>query len=145
MTREEVERHIKEAAEAKQIELYYAYRDALLAHDQAQRAVIAKLQEDLEIAERALRSKGYRKECDIPACNCGPQWNHGGHADQRLREISDALPYVNGATILQRVKQQAKEIETMREALRTIIECEDQWTRHDMVREAKYALKEVTT
>ena len=31
---------------------------------------------------------GYRR-CDIPACNCG-SW-HGGHANQRLSEISDYL------------------------------------------------------
>jgi hypothetical protein len=25
------------------------------------------------------------------ACNCGDRWAHGGHADLRLRELSDAL------------------------------------------------------
>ena len=33
MTRSEVSEHIRNAAEAKQSEVYYAYRDVLLAHD----------------------------------------------------------------------------------------------------------------
>jgi hypothetical protein len=64
---------------------------------------INDLERQLATAEGALRSKGYRKSCDIPACNCGDQWNHGGHAEERLREIGDALPYENGKTILGRV------------------------------------------
>lgn len=68
------------------------------------KAELEQCQDELRIAERALRGKGYRKSCDIPACNCGDQWNHGGNADTRLREISDALPYVNGKTILARVQ-----------------------------------------
>ena len=43
------------------------------------------------VAEDALLRHGYRKSCGIPACNCGDQWNHGGHAVDRLREISEAL------------------------------------------------------
>lgn len=58
---------------------------------------------ELDTAERALIRAGYRKSCDISVCNCGSQWGHGGHADQRLREISDALPYENGKTILARI------------------------------------------
>lgn len=120
----------------------------LADHDQAQRAVIDKLQEDLETAERALRSNGYRKDCDIPACNCGPRWNHGGYADQRLREISDALHYANGATILQRVEQQAKENEALRETLQAITtgECGSFLaTRFPAtLQQAKQALKEVS-
>lgn len=58
---------------------------------------------EMEEAERALIRKGYRKQCDIPACNCGPQWNHGGHAEARLNEIDEVLPWVNGQTILMRV------------------------------------------
>lgn len=46
--------------------------------------------ERLAIAERALVNHGYRKSCDIPACNCGNQWTHGGHAVARLSEIDDA-------------------------------------------------------
>jgi hypothetical protein len=69
---------------------------------EAVQAQLATLTEERDIAERALQSKGYRKECDIPACNCGPQWSHGGRAEERLREISDALPYQNGVTLLGR-------------------------------------------
>ena len=69
-----------------------------------ERAVIGSLLAELKEAEDALLRKGYIKECSIPACNCGPQWNHGGHAEQRLREISDALPYVNGKTLLESVQ-----------------------------------------
>ena len=61
-------------------------------------------EEELDLAERSLRNNGYRKTCDIAACNCGDQWHHGGHANERLREIDDALPYMNGKTILQRVE-----------------------------------------
>jgi hypothetical protein len=55
-------------------------------------------------AEDALLRKGYRLSCDIPACNCGDQWNHGGHAEMRLSEIGEALEQAvarrNGQTIL---------------------------------------------
>jgi hypothetical protein len=71
-------------------------------------AAITDLQEALErlqTAESALRGHGYRRSCDIPACNCGDQWNHGGHAAERLREIDEALPYYDGATILQRLQR----------------------------------------
>jgi hypothetical protein len=51
----------------------------------------ADLRAQLETAEHALRSKGYRKSCDIPACNCGDQWTHGGHAAERLSELSSEL------------------------------------------------------
>lgn len=77
------------------------HQSALAEQDQK----LEELRADLYTAESALVRKGYRKECDIPACNCGPQWNHHGHAEERLREISDAVPYINGKTILQRVEQ----------------------------------------
>lgn len=49
-----------------------------------------------------IESRGYRR-CDIPACNCG-SW-HGGHAQQRLQEINDALGNPNGVTTLKAVQQ----------------------------------------
>lgn len=57
----------------------------------------------LDVAVDALRRHGYRESCDIPACNCGDQWNHGGHAAERLRELADVL-YENGKTPLQVAK-----------------------------------------
>lgn len=39
-------------------------------------------------AEDFLARQGYRR-CDISACNCG-SW-HGGHANQRLRELREAF------------------------------------------------------
>jgi len=84
-------------------------------------AAIASLVAERDAAEDALRRHGYRKSCDIPACNCGDQWNHGGHAAERLREISDALPYENGKTLLQRVQYLARaqeEIEGLRKDAR---------------------------
>jgi hypothetical protein len=45
--------------------------------------------ESRDVAERALRMHGYRKSCDIPACNCGDQWIHGGTSERRLREVLD--------------------------------------------------------
>ena len=62
----------------------------------------------LEVAERALLHHGYRKSCDIPACNCGDQWLHGGNAAQRLSEIDGVLRdegLTQGKTILNAVKE----------------------------------------
>lgn len=70
----------------------------------------------LDTAERALERHGYRRSCDIPACNCGDQWNHGGHAADRLREISDEV-YTNGKTVLQAVKDLCAERDRYRNAL----------------------------
>lgn len=47
MTRSEASEHIRNAAEAKQAEVYYAHRDALLAHDTEQRAEIERLKNEL--------------------------------------------------------------------------------------------------
>jgi hypothetical protein len=64
----------------------------------------AELRAELAAAEYALRSKGYRKSCEISACNCGDQWSHGGNAEARLRELSSELhgsPVdMNGKTLL---------------------------------------------
>lgn len=48
--------------------------------------------------EAFLEQSGYRR-CDIAACNC-ESW-HGGHANERLREISDSLQEagLNGGTV----------------------------------------------
>jgi hypothetical protein len=62
------------------------------------------LLERMRAAESALRSHGYRKSCDIPACNCGDQWAHGGNASQRLQEISEVVEH-NGKTILEAVEE----------------------------------------
>ncbi len=51
---------------------------------------VRRAEAERDEAERALRSKGYRKSCDIPVCNCGDQWAHGGHAERRLHEFEDA-------------------------------------------------------
>ena len=80
------------------------------------------------LAERALISKGYYQSCDIPACNCGDQWTHGGHAEARLREISDALPYENGKTLLQQVPQLA----TLTEAVKGYVEAKVLFDEHRM-------------
>lgn len=67
-------------------------RAALLAHHE-------RVVQERDNAESALLRHGYRKSCDIPACNCGDQWSHGGHAADRLREISDEIGE-NGFTLL---------------------------------------------
>jgi hypothetical protein len=68
-------------------------------------ARIADLEARLQSAEDALHRKGYRRSCDIPACNCGDQWTHGGHASERLRELSEELgELTQGTTILGAVK-----------------------------------------
>ena len=77
----------------------------------------ARLKKELDIAERSLRNNGYRKQCDIAACNCGPQWHHGGHANDRLREIADALPYHNGGTLLSRIIEIVNDRERLQQAL----------------------------
>jgi hypothetical protein len=81
-------------------------RTALLA---ALAPVLAEAQRDaaerLAAAEHRLTSAGYRRSCDIPACNCGDSWTHGGHANERLREISEALgERTQGRTILAAVQ-----------------------------------------
>ena len=104
-------------------------------------------------AEQALRANGYRKDCDIPACNCGPQWNHGGHANQRLSELSDALPYENGKTVLQRAQSLVEKVTELEQANAHLREIgskmvayhqgtikEAGWTWQDLVNELKQAL-----
>jgi hypothetical protein len=81
---------------------------ALEAADRERGAAIRQRDEARDhdrIACDALQRKGYREECDIPACNCGAQWNHGGHAPTRLAEIHDALGMLTqGRTALDAVK-----------------------------------------
>ena len=65
-----------------------------------------ELRDRLDKAEGALLRKGYAKNCDIPVCNCGDQWNHGGFAEIRLDEISRALDGRDyGKTILAAVEE----------------------------------------
>lgn len=47
MTREQFKEHVKACAEAKLSELYYAYRDALIAHDALQRETITRLKREI--------------------------------------------------------------------------------------------------
>lgn len=54
-----------------------------------------ELQQRLDEMDSFLTRRGYRR-CDIPACNCG-LW-HGGHAEDRLHEIYEALGGCNGTT-----------------------------------------------
>ena len=51
-------------------------------------AEVARLREENAHAREFLERRGYRR-CDIAACNC--QFWHGGHAEDRLREISERL------------------------------------------------------
>ncbi len=48
--------------------------NVLKSHDGEQ--THRKLVEAIDAAEHRLRSLGYRKTCDIPACNCGDRWAH---------------------------------------------------------------------
>jgi len=66
-----------------------------------------------------MESRGYRR-CDIPVCNCN-SW-HGGHAQERLQEISDALPFANGPTTLQSVVALVAERDRLREAIEKAIQ-----------------------
>jgi hypothetical protein len=62
---------------------------------------VEDLRTRLAAAEDALLRKGYRRSCDIPACNCGDQWAHGGHAEERLHELSEtAGELTQGKTLL---------------------------------------------
>ncbi len=60
---------------------------------------IAQLKQERNGLRLILQRKGYQENCDIAACNCGNQWNHGGHASNRLHEIAD-LVRTNGETLL---------------------------------------------
>lgn len=69
-----------------------------------------------EKAEDALERKGYRKSCDIPACNCGDRWTHGGNASTRLEEISNELSELTqGVTILDAIRQLKERVQELEE------------------------------
>jgi len=62
-----------------------------------------------------IRSRGYRR-CDIAACNC-LSW-HGGHAEDRLREIREAFDHAgigNGKTVLAMVAELIAALEMIAE------------------------------
>jgi len=96
-------------------------------------AELRRLHAELATAEYALRSKGYRKSCDISACNCGDQWSHGGNADARLRELSSELHRspvdMNGKTLLaglselvERAEKAEAEVERLRADHATLLD-----------------------
>lgn len=111
----------KDAEIAAIIEEREKLRDTVLEFaclEQELNKEIARLRGRVERAEYRLEADGYRERCDIPACNCGDQWAHGGYAHQRLREISDALEgRDNGATILAAVEQLMRDERALRDAL----------------------------
>jgi len=100
--------------QAKRIEALRRYLCKTITKRRAAEKELAAVTAERDRAERALRAKGYRRDCDMAACNCGPQWTHGGHASERLREISEVLPYENGKTILERVEQVVKERDALK-------------------------------
>ena len=87
---------------------------------EAAEAEVKRLREALE---DFLRREGYRR-CDIAACNCG-SW-HGGHAANRLRELSELIGQ-NGKTLidsaetlLRRAEAAEAEVKRLRKALEEI-------------------------
>lgn len=104
-------------------------------------ASLKQAESERENAVDALHRKGYRKTCDIPACNCGDQWSHGGHADQRLMEIrylleseleveewngisiKDAIKNVieSRARLTERVKELGGRVERAEEVIRLLM------------------------
>lgn len=120
-------------------------------------AVLGAVQERLaaevaarENAERALLRKGYRKSCDIPACNCGDQWTHGGHAEQRLYEIREALIHNdairNGETILADVVHLAVRAEKAERELAQAREDAERyrWLRSQPISDDGFAIVDLT-
>jgi len=90
---------------------------------QAKDAEIAKLRD-------ILSRKGYRESCDIPACNCGNQWVHGGHAETRLSEIYEELyPLTNGKIALDAIKELRDALATAEQKQKVLIEILKEW-RH---------------
>ena len=100
--------------------LYAALR-ALLPE---QNDLLADEKERRDVAERALEQKGCWKTCMIPACNCGDQWAHGGHADERLSELSYMLeqnaPDPNGKTLREELASLITERDAACEELRAL-------------------------
>lgn len=88
--------------------------DAKLLHKLILNA-LTQSQSRIAELESILERKGYRKSCDIPACNCGDTWNHGGHAEDRLREIADEV-WENGVTTLDSIKRLKSQLDAAKEA-----------------------------
>ncbi len=78
---------------------------AIIAYIDAQAAEIERLRAERDALERTLLKHGF-KRCDQPNC-CG-SW-HGGHANERLLEISDALQQegvsLEGETLLSTIER----------------------------------------
>jgi hypothetical protein len=82
--------------------------DQLVRERDALRADRARVTQERNAAEQALRRYGYRHSCDIPACNRGDQWGHGT-VTQRLDELTAqrdaAVAVVEAARMLDTVRQ----------------------------------------
>lgn len=63
----------------------------ILKQERGHALALEQEKERADIAEAALLRHGYRKSCDIAACNCGDQWSHGGHAERLCGELKDMI------------------------------------------------------
>lgn len=121
-------------------ETYMAWTDYWALRERSRKIErdLAAARAEVENAERALLRHGYRKSCDIPACNCGDQWSHGGHASTRLRELSDALEPANGETLLQRATSLRQRNEELTGLLRWIDEAQTDALQEDFEHGVKW-------
>lgn len=92
-------------------ELVRRLRREVTANGQDAADAIEKLSAEVERRADFMARAGYRP-CDIPACNCD-SW-HGGHANERLRELRDELD-TNGTTILGAVQKLKAEVERLKQ------------------------------
>jgi hypothetical protein len=104
---------------------WQAALDDRIAYYKRCESQLAEAVQAREKAEGFIADEGYRR-CDIPACNCG-SW-HGGHAADRLREISDTLAdagipggtTIHGGVLI--LRERAEASEAAREADRRKLE-----------------------
>lgn len=111
------------AAHATDLRYLAARLRALPAAEADEDLADAALRRRLEAYNAKLRDvlarKGYRESCDIPACNCGDEWAHGGYAETRLREIGDLLGLrTQGVTLADAVKRLVEQDDALRAAAR---------------------------